>query len=210
MHKHVVQFVHVRVVLHRAEATEPQLVNVTLQWTIRGDQHVHAEIELLSADEQRVLDVSRYHVRVLAREVVHPARFTVASPLLDLRETIDEKDAGTLRTAGRLHDPRGGRILTKLLHKEIIITGKQKRRRNEIQKYILPRFVFLRENTVLLLKVFTVTFQVLQHQIFPGEVIMVWEMIDYLIVVESVTTLDVEYLSHCRHRGPIEVPVAIG
>lgn len=56
----------------------------------------------------------------------------VPGPLLDLRQLVDEEDAFALRLSTRLHDPCAGWVLAKLLHKEVVVSGKHERHWNEI------------------------------------------------------------------------------
>ena len=85
---------------------EAQLEEVNLEWPERGDEHVEAHVELLAADEQRVVDVSGDHVGLLHQVGVEhgPA---LSRPLLQLGELVDQEDSAPLRLPARLHYPRG-------------------------------------------------------------------------------------------------------
>ncbi len=56
----------------------------------------------------------------------------VSGPLFDLGQFVDEEDAFALSLPARLHDPRAGRVLAELLHKEIIISRQHERHWDEI------------------------------------------------------------------------------
>ena len=86
--------------------TEAQLEEVNLEWPERGDEHIEAHVELLAADEQRVVDVSGDHVGLLHQVGVEhgPA---LSRPLLQLGELVDQEDSAPLRLPARLHYPRG-------------------------------------------------------------------------------------------------------
>lgn len=62
MDKHVVQLIHICVVLDGAEAGEAKPADVALQGSERRHQHVQTQIELLSAYEQGGMKIFRYDV----------------------------------------------------------------------------------------------------------------------------------------------------
>lgn len=58
MHIHVVEFLYAGVVLDGAEATESELEEVRLERSKGRNEDVQPQIELLTADQQRIVDVS--------------------------------------------------------------------------------------------------------------------------------------------------------
>lgn len=57
MHIHVVEFLHAGVIFDGAEATESQLEEIRLERPEGRDESVQTQIELLTADQQRIVDV---------------------------------------------------------------------------------------------------------------------------------------------------------
>lgn len=58
---HVVQLLDARVVLDGAEPAESQLEHVGLERSERGDQDVEPQVELLTPDQQRIVDVPAFY-----------------------------------------------------------------------------------------------------------------------------------------------------
>lgn len=58
MHVHVVELLNAGVVLDGTKATESQFEEVSFEWPKRCDENVQSEIELLAANQQRIVDVS--------------------------------------------------------------------------------------------------------------------------------------------------------
>ena len=56
----------------------------------------------------------------------------VPGPLLDLGQLVDEEDALSLGLPARLHDPRGGRALPELLHKQVVVRRQHEGHRDEV------------------------------------------------------------------------------
>ena len=57
VHVHVVQLLDAGVVLDGAETAKAQPEQVRLEGSEGGDEHVQSQVELLPADQQRVIDV---------------------------------------------------------------------------------------------------------------------------------------------------------
>ena len=55
------------IVFDRAKATEAHFVNVSFQGAKRSDENVNTKIEFFAANQKRIVDVSRYDVRVSCR-----------------------------------------------------------------------------------------------------------------------------------------------
>lgn len=136
----------------------------------------------------------------------------VPGPLLDLGQLVDEEDAFALSLSTGLHDPRAGRVLAELLHKEVIVGGEHERHGDKIctkhtsqavtqhskacvsllrfprqpdgftQINIFPVLVLLRQRTTLLLQLLAVALDILDHQVFPGQLVVVGEVVDHLVV----------------------------
>lgn len=66
MHVHIVQFRYARIVLNRAEATESQFKLIRLQRPKRRHQHIQTHIELLATNQQRIINIPRNHITLLA------------------------------------------------------------------------------------------------------------------------------------------------
>lgn len=75
----------------------------------------------------------------------------VPGPLLDLGQLVDEEDAFALRLSTRLHDPRAGWVLAKLLHKEVVVGRKHERHRNKICTKHTSQIITLSSDLCLLL-----------------------------------------------------------
>lgn len=74
----------------------------------------------------------------------------VPGPLLDLRQLVDEEDAFSLSLSTRLHDPRAGWVLAKLLHKEVVVSGKHECHWNKICTKHASQSITLRTELFLL------------------------------------------------------------
>mmetsp|Transcript_7278 Transcript_7278/g.30132 ORF Transcript_7278/g.30132 Transcript_7278/m.30132 type:complete len:294 (-) Transcript_7278:9-890(-) len=87
------------------EPREPLAVQVHLERLIAEAEHVYPRVELAIVHEVRVVDVALAHVVVgeLVLRYLGPA---LLEPVLDLLRLVHEEDAGALRPADGLHDPR--------------------------------------------------------------------------------------------------------
>lgn len=186
VHVHVIQLRHAGVVLNRAKAAEAELELVRLQRPERRDQHVQAHIELLAADEERIVYVARYHVGLLA-DLRRKSIARLARPFLQLRQLVDQKDAGALRFAARLHDPRGQRILAILLDKHIVVGGQNERGGHEVKVQVLAAdgaagagiVSLLGQLAAVALQVLAVTLDVFDQQILARQLVAVWKVVDH-------------------------------
>eukprot|EP00600_Ochromonadales_sp_CCMP1393_P016233 CAMPEP_0175033458 /NCGR_PEP_ID=MMETSP0005-20121125/22018_1 /TAXON_ID=420556 /ORGANISM="Ochromonas sp., Strain CCMP1393" /LENGTH=241 /DNA_ID=CAMNT_0016294093 /DNA_START=61 /DNA_END=786 /DNA_ORIENTATION=+ len=116
MNEGVVQVHVVVVVFGVAEAGKPVYVLVHLQRAEVGHEYVQTHVELLAAHEQRVLDVTGNDIGLFHRRLlVGPSR--LRTPLLDLRELVDDKDTFTLGSSRWFHNPHAIRAASKLFHK---------------------------------------------------------------------------------------------
>ena len=77
-------------VLDAAEARKALLVDVGLERAERGDEHVHAQVKLFAANEQRVVQVPRAHVAA-------GCALAWVRPFLHLVEPVHQEDAPALR-----------------------------------------------------------------------------------------------------------------
>lgn len=162
-------------------------------------------------------------------------RAAVAGPLLDLRELVDEEDAFSLRLPARLHDPRAGRALPELLHEQVVVGRQHERHRHEVygqsqrvsdgtyerdggerkkaarftQVEVFPALVLLGQGTGLLLQVFAVALDVLDHQVLPGQLVVVWEVVDHLVVSQPVAGVHAEHAADGLDAHPVKEITAL-
>ena len=128
--------VHVRLCLavrHRTEPREPEPRHKRPQRPVARDHHVYPEVELLTSDEKRVLDVPGDDVglgfivfgfaflRGFPSRVRSVFGVVPVAPFLDLRQLVDEEDALALCFAYRFHDPRPVRRASELLYEQGIV-----------------------------------------------------------------------------------------
>mmetsp|Transcript_23553 Transcript_23553/g.53129 ORF Transcript_23553/g.53129 Transcript_23553/m.53129 type:complete len:334 (+) Transcript_23553:384-1385(+) len=108
VHEVVGDVPRVRRVARVGEAGEPRAVEPHLQGREVGHQHVDSQVELLSADQVRVADVSLHDIGLgvvlLGLVLFAPRVLVVRPPLADLGKLCEEEDALPLRRADGLHD----------------------------------------------------------------------------------------------------------
>lgn len=209
---HVVDGVHVVGVLVRAEAREAVAVHVDAERAVVGDERVDAQVELLAADQQRLVHVAADDVG-LARELrrVRP----VCGPLADLRELVDDEDALALRVVRRLHDPHLRRVLAELLDEERVVGREEVGRRQKVE--VVPLLWRQPEPAVVRalrlgeepLDLLAVALDVLDEHVLARELVVVWEVVDQLALVQADARLGVEQLARGVHARPVEVPVGV-
>ena len=91
MHELVVHILLVRRVLLCAEPPKPKLVEPRFQRSIAGNQNVHPQVELLTADEQRVLHIARDNVTLPALTILK-GQLTLVGPTLELVKLVHQED----------------------------------------------------------------------------------------------------------------------
>jgi hypothetical protein len=80
------------------------------------------------------------------------------------------EDVGAdLSSARRLHDPSGVSVAFELFDKKRIVVGKHVRGGQEVKQFV-----------TLFLDRFLVSFDIFNHEIFPGKFVVIWKMIDKL------------------------------
>jgi hypothetical protein len=234
VHVVVVQLCDTRVVLDRAESTKTQLKQVRLQWPKRRDQHIEPQIELLPSNQQRIVNVPRNDVALLA-DLRMERRLGLSRPLLQLRQLVDQKYPGALRLTARLHNPRAERILAVLLDEHVIVSGQHEGDGYKVQVQVLGNtrrigLHLLGQRVAVSLQILAVSFDVLHQQILAGQLVMVGKVIDdpamemviacvclsiapsfiLLIIVHSIATVDAEDVAARLCARPIEIPVLVG
>ena len=101
--------------------TEAKFEQVNFEGSEGGDEDVESHVELLSTDEEGVVNVSGDDVGFL-HQVGVEHRPALPRPLLQLRQLVDQEDPTSLRLSTWLHDPCGVGILpgdAKNLYKEV-------------------------------------------------------------------------------------------
>ena len=96
--------------LRKSSPTEAKFEKVNFERPEGGDEDVESHVELLAADEEGIVDVSRDDVGLL-HQVGVEHRPALPRPLLQLRQLVDQEDATALRLSARLHDPGGVWVL---------------------------------------------------------------------------------------------------
>ena len=126
---------------------------------------------------------------------MHPPGGT---PLLDLRQLVDDENALALGPRRGLHDPHGVGVASELLHEQRVVCGEQIRDWDKFLRYGQRR---------VLGDVFQVPFHVFHHQIFAGQFVMVGVVVQQLHVVQSDARIGTENGADGTHTGPVDVPV---
>lgn len=127
MHEHVLGVVDV--ILLGAEAREAPAGLSDLHWAVVGHQVVHAQIELLIPDKQRVVDVLAHNEVFLVERIGAIAEEQVAQ-LLDLRDFVDQKNTLALALSGWFHDPLLRGVPLVVVHKDGVVLGQDECLRN--------------------------------------------------------------------------------
>lgn len=183
MNVHIVQLGDAGVIFHGAKTTKAQLEQVRFERTKRCDQHVQTQIEFLAANQQRVVDVPRYHVALFARLNlrIEGIATSISRPFPQFGQFVDEENAGALWFAARFHDPRRLRVLAILFDEHVVIGRQHERRRNEIQVQIpqsSSHLRFLCQRAAVAFQILAVPFDILHQQIFARQFIVIGEVID--------------------------------
>lgn len=90
----------------------------------------------------------------------------------------------SLRLVIRFYNPCGIRVSLKLLQKNGVFSWKHIRLWNEIQVRTPPNIV-LREIMLILLQLFLISLDILDHEVLAGEFVVVGEVVDDLAIVKT-------------------------
>ena len=107
--------------LRKSSPTEAKFEKVNFEGSEGGDEDVESHVELLSTNEEGVVNVSGDDVGFL-HQVGVEHRPALPRPLLQLRQLVDQEDATSLRLSTWLHNPCGVGILpgdAKNFYKEV-------------------------------------------------------------------------------------------
>jgi hypothetical protein len=85
-----------------------------------------------------------------------------------------------LGARGWLHDPSRVRESTEFLHKNIVVSRERVGLRDDIHVDVTAQLITLSDLFLVPLEFFAVAFNILDHKIFLGKLIVVREVIDYL------------------------------
>eukprot|EP00981_Chlorochromonas_danica_P015428 scaffold12089_cov176-Ochromonas_danica.AAC.6 len=177
MDEGVVQVSDVRGVLHIAESGEAVHVLISFERSKGSDEHVEAQVELLAADEQRVLDVARDDVGLFQRQ---RGPLALGGPLLDLRQLVDDEDALALGARGGLHDPDRVGTAPELLHEERVVRGQQVSHGHEVCG---------KDGLRVSRQLLHVALDVLHHEILAGQLEVVGEVVDHSRATAAAATV---------------------
>ena len=83
----------------------------------------------------------------------------------------------------RFHNPGCVREATKLFNEDIVVAGKDVGLWNDVHVNITALVVFFCHRMVFSLKIFTVPFNILYHQVFLAQFITVWEVVEDLEII---------------------------
>ena len=181
----VVHLPHAVVIPHSAESAETKFEEVNLERSEGSHQDVESHVELFPSDQQRVVNIARYHVGLLHQVGVEDG-LAFSGPFLQFGKFVDEKYSGSLGLPARLHDPGGVGVLPVLLHEHVVVGGEDEGGGDEVQVEVATLGTFLRQRVPLPLQISPVALDVLHHGVLPGELVVVGEMVDQLEVVHPV------------------------
>ena len=101
------------------ESTETLSIKVDRQRLIADNQNINSKIELFTANEERVHDVSLHNIRLSLRRLGLPPQLIF--PLGYVLKLVEKKDAFSLTLSDGLHNPNISSSF-ELFHEERIIT----------------------------------------------------------------------------------------
>lgn len=191
MHKHIIHLSHIAGVELITEPPEPLIVEVRFDRPIAGHQHVDPQIELLSAYKQGIVDVSAdnidfIHVKVLEGSVEVGAGYYLFElvDLLQQEDTyVDSKCTLALRLIVGFDYPSSVGVALEFLQEDGVFSREHVGLWYEVQVVVAPDLI-LREVVLILLQLLAISLQVFNHQVFTGEFVVVWEVVDYLPVMQ--------------------------
>jgi len=160
---HIVKFSHVARVFLRAEAGESPRVQVHFQRLVTRDEHVHAQVEFLAADEERLFYVSRNDVVLLEIGSLVILNFGHVGPLPQLRQLIHQEYAFALRPVRRLHDPGHLRRALEFFLEKVVVSRQLISQRHDVEVDEGAGLVALGERRVFLFHLFAESLDVLNH-----------------------------------------------
>jgi len=95
----------------------------------------------------------------------------------------------------------------KLLDEELVLARQLEGLREEVEEQVIPTLILLAERVVLLLQLLAVALDVLHHQIFSRELVVVRKVVDQLPVGQACSRIWLEQRAYAPDRRSIDVPV---
>lgn len=96
----------------------------------------------------------------------------------------------TLRRIGRLHDPGGVRVALELLHKYGVVARQHVCHGHHVHVHVVAIGVLLGDGVAFLLHVLSPSLDILNHEVLPRELKVVWKMIDQSVEKERVVRMN--------------------
>ena len=90
---------------------------------------------------------------------------------------VDKEDALSLRLGGRFHNPHNVSISAKLFNENGIVTGEDVSVGDDIHIDVVSLFILFSNRVILFLHILAISLDVLAHQIFPCQLVMVREVV---------------------------------
>ena len=95
-------------------------------------------------------------------------------------ELVDEKDTFSLRSCGRLHDPRLVWLSSEFILEDRVIARQDVSHRNDLHVDEISRCIFFSQRIAFFLHFSPEAFDVLHHQVLPGQLEVIREVVQYL------------------------------
>jgi len=171
MHISVLDIINFVCISMMSKSTESSSIQVNCQRLLGYYKHVNTHIKLFTTNQKRVHNVSLDDIWLSLRTFRFPSK--VILPLGNLSQFIEQENASALRLTNRFHNPNSLNTF-KFLNEQGVVTWQIVRSWKEpICSGVLRSAFFL----LLLL----VPFEILDHQIFSGQLKMISIMVNSLM-----------------------------
>lgn len=175
---HIVELTHLVAVFFIAEPCESKGTQPYFQWLITCHKNINSEIKFLASNKERLVNISTNNIGLLL-DLRLEWELTCVGPFLNLFKFIYKENALTLGSIRRLHDPGCVWVLFKLLDENGVITWENICHGNDVHITQVAVVISIGNGIVFLLHVLSEPFYVLYHQVLPGQLEMVWIMVQY-------------------------------
>ena len=108
---------------------------------------------------------------------------------------------------GWFHNPGGVWLASELLNEDVVVAWEDISLGDNIHLKVSTKFIFFSKRLILSFQIFSVSFDILDHEVFLAKFVRVGEMVQYLIVAQPETGVWIENSAlNCPGQCPEHVP----
>ena len=144
---------------------------------IARDKDIYSQIELFLSDQKRLIYVPTDNIGLritlrLERELAS------VSPLLNLLQLVHKENTCALSSSCWLHDPSCIRVLLEFLNEYGVIAREDVSHGHYVHVEQVAIFIPVSDGILLFFHVLPKSLDVFHHQVLPGELGVIWEVVE--------------------------------